>query len=198
MRVVVGISGASGMPYARRVLQFLGTEGRAAGVETHVVLTKMGRVCWEHEIGDDPASYGFPIWPPGDMMAPFASGSARFDAMVVVPCSAGQLARIAHGVSADLVGRTADVMLKERKRVVLVLRETPYSLIALRNMTAVTEAGAMVMPASPSFYSRPETMEQLIDTVTARILDHLGLDNSLMKRWDGHPAPRDPHGVSPA
>ena len=119
------------------------------------------------------------------MTAPCASGSARFDACVVVPCSTGQVGRIAQGVSADLIGRTSDVMLKERKRLVLVVRESPYSLVHLRALTAVTEAGAIVMPASPSFYSKPTSLDAVIDTVTARILDQLGLDNGLMARWEG-------------
>jgi 4-hydroxy-3-polyprenylbenzoate decarboxylase len=95
------------------------------------------------------------------------------------------MARIAHGLSTDLIGRAADVMLKERRPVVLVLRETPYSLIHLKNMVAVTEAGATIMPASPSFYSNPADMTALVDTVVARALDHLGIDNALMKRWNG-------------
>jgi 4-hydroxy-3-polyprenylbenzoate decarboxylase len=183
MRLVVGVSGASGAPYAARLLDFLAGPGRAAGIETHVVFTKFGRLCWQDEVGTDPAAYGFPLHLPGDMTAPFAS--ARFDAMVIVPCSAGQLGRIAAGVSADLVGRAADVMLKERRRLVLVLRESPYSLIHVRNMATVIEAGAVVMPASPSFYSRPEGINALLDTVVARALDQLGVDNALMRRWAG-------------
>ena len=182
---MVGISGASGHLYAQRLLAWLAADGRAAGVETHVVFSKYGRLVWDHEIAVDPKSFDFPIWNAQDMTAPCASGSARFDACVVVPCSTGQVGRIAQGVSADLIGRTADVMLKERKRLVLVVRESPYSLVHLRNMTAVTEAGAVVMPASPSFYSRPASLEAVIDTVTARILDQLGLDNDLMARWEG-------------
>jgi flavin prenyltransferase len=185
MKVVVGISGASGQIYAQRLLGWLAEQGRAASVETHLVFSKYGRLVWDEEIGTDPKSYDFPIWNAHDMTAPFASGSSRFDACVVVPCSSGQLGRIAHGLSADLIGRTADVMLKERRKLVLVLREAPYSLVHLRNMTAVTEAGAVIMPASPSFYSKPATPEAVIDTVTARILDLVGLDNDRMQRWKG-------------
>lgn len=181
-RLVVGVTGASGSIYARRLLEVL--KGRD-DVETHLVFTRTGRMVWDDEVGLDPDHFGFPLYRPSDMAAPFASGSARYDGMVVVPCSAGSLARIAHGVSADLVGRAADVMLKERRPLVLVLRESPYSLIQLKNMVAVTEAGAMVMPASPSFYSHPQTMEALVDTVVARALDQLGLDNALMPRWAG-------------
>jgi 4-hydroxy-3-polyprenylbenzoate decarboxylase len=105
--------------------------------------------------------------------------------MVIVPCSSGALSRIAYGMSVDLVGRAADVMLKERKKLVLVLRETPISLVHARAITQVVEAGAVVMPASPSFYSGPKTIDALVDTVVARILDRLGLPNELMKRWEG-------------
>ena len=103
--------------------------------------------------------------------------------MVVIPCSAGGLARIAHGTSDDLVGRAADVMLKERRRLVLVMRETPLSMIQIENMLTVTRAGAVVLPASPSFYSKPATIEALLDTVVGRVLDQLGLANQLMPRW---------------
>jgi 4-hydroxy-3-polyprenylbenzoate decarboxylase len=198
MKLVVAISGASGAPYAARLLAFLRDHRE---IETHVVFTRTGRLVWEDEVGVDPASFGFPIHAPTDMTAPFASGSARFDAMVVIPCSAGQVGRIAHGLSADLVGRAADVMLKERKKLVLVLRESPYSLVHLENMAAVTRAGAVALPASPSFYSGPTSVESLLDTVVSgptsveslldtvvsRVLDHLGIDNALMPRWAGRP-----------
>jgi 4-hydroxy-3-polyprenylbenzoate decarboxylase len=185
-KIVVGVTGASGAPYARRLLDFLRDNAGQHGLEPHVVFTKFGRLVWSDEVGTDPReAYDFPLYNPGDMTAPFASGSAGFDAMVVVPCSAGSLARIAHGVSADLVGRAADVMLKEQRKLVLVLRESPYSLVQLRNMVAVAEAGALVMPASPSFYSAPQSIDALLDTVTARILDQLGVPNDLMRRWTG-------------
>lgn len=185
MKLVVGVTGASGAPYALRALRFLATEGRAAGIETDLVFTKTARVVWQHEIGTDPAALGFPLWSPGDMTAPFASGSARYAGMLVIPCSVGSLARIAHGLSTDLVGRAADVMLKERRPLVLVVRETPLSLIHLRNMEQVVQAGAFVMPAAPSFYSRPTTVEALLDTVVARALDRLGIHNELIRRWSG-------------
>ncbi|MBX2797177.1 MAG: UbiX family flavin prenyltransferase [Myxococcales bacterium] len=185
-RIVIGVTGASGSPYARRVLDFLAAHADELGLDVHVVFTKFGRLVWGDEVGLDPGEiYPFPIHTPHDMLAPFASGSAGFDAMVIVPCSAGTLARIAHGVSTDLVSRAADVMLKERRKLVMVLRESPYNLVHLRNMVTVTEAGAMVMPASPSFYSAPQTTEELLDTVTARILDQLDVPNDLMRRWTG-------------
>ena len=185
-RIVIGVTGASGAPYAARVLDFFRDEGASLGIEPHVVFTKFGRLVWDDEIGTDPAAvYPFPIAGPMDMLAPFASGSAGFDAMAVVPCSAGTLARIATGVSSDLVSRAADVMLKERRKLVLVLRESPYNLVHLRNMVTLTEAGAVVMPASPSFYSAPKSLDELLDTVTARILDQLGVPNDRMRRWTG-------------
>jgi 4-hydroxy-3-polyprenylbenzoate decarboxylase len=184
-RIVIGVTGASGAPYARRVLDFLRDEGPGLGLEPHVVFTKFGRLVWGDEVGTDPGDYPFPTWSPGDMTAPFASGSAGFDAMAIVPCSAATLARIATGVSSDLVSRAADVILKERRRLVLVVRESPFNLIHLRNMVTLCEAGATVMPASPSFYSAPATLEAVLDTVTARVLDQLGIDNDRMRRWTG-------------
>ncbi|MDP2312917.1 MAG: UbiX family flavin prenyltransferase [Pseudomonadota bacterium] len=191
MKLVLGVSGASGAPYAQRAMSFLAGPGRAAGIETDVVFTKTGRLVWQHELGTNPADFGLRIWPAGDMTAPFASGSSKYDAMLVIPCSAGAMARIAHGVSADLVGRAADVMLKERRPLVLVLRETPFSLIHLRNMEAVTMAGGIVMPAAPSFYSRPKSMEALLDTVVARAFDRIGIENDLVRRWTGLSEPSE-------
>jgi len=184
-RLVVGVTGASGAAYAARLLGYLHAHREQLEVEPHLVFTKIGRVVWNEEVRTDPTDLDFPIYAPGDMTAPFASGSARFESMVVLPCSAGSLARIAHGMSTDLVGRAADVMLKERRKLVLVLRESPFSLPMLRNMVAATEAGAVVMPASPSFYSGPSDMDALLDTVIARVLDQLRIDNDLMERWTG-------------
>lgn len=195
MKLVVAVSGASGAPYARRLLDFLAAEGPRHGVSVDLVFTQTGKQIWRQEIGSEP-SYPFPVWKNGDFTAPFASGSALYDGMVVIPCSAGALARIAHGISADLVGRAADVMLKERRRLVLVLRETPISLVHARAIAQAIEAGALVMPASPSFYSGPRTIDDLVDTVVARVLDHLGLPNDLMRRWGGM-SPGSPRGGPP-
>ena len=184
MKLVVAVSGASGAPYARRLLDFLAAHGAASGISVDLVFTQTGKQVWKHEIGAEPR-YPFKIWKNQDFTAPFGSGSSLYDAMVVIPCSAGALARIAYGMSVDLVGRAADVMLKERRRLVLVLRETPISLVHARAMTQAIEAGAFVMPASPSFYSGPKTVDALVDTVVARVLDRLGLPNDLMKRWNG-------------
>ncbi len=190
MKLVVGISGATGAPYAKRLLDFLAAHGEAHGVAVDLVFTTTGRQVWKQELGAEP-SYPWKVWKPHDFTAPFASGSALYDAMVVVPCSAGALSRIAYGMSVDLVGRAADVMLKEGRRLVLVLRETPMSLVHARAVVQAIEAGAVVLPASPSFYSGPKTVEDLVDTVVSRVLDRLGLPNELMKRWDGL-SPRSP------
>ena len=193
MKLVVGVSGASGAPYAKRFLDFLAEHGPACGVTADLVFTETGRQVWAQEIGGSP-KYPFKTWSNRDFTAPFASGSSMYDAMVVIPCSAGAMSRIAYGLSVDLLGRAADVMLKERRKLVLVLRETPLSLVHARAMTQVIEAGAFLMPASPSFYSNPRTIDELVDTVVARVLDRLGLPNDLMKRWTGL-APRAPEPV---
>jgi 4-hydroxy-3-polyprenylbenzoate decarboxylase len=179
MKLVVAIGGASGSIYAKRLLDAL-TAVRE--VEVGLVVTQAGSEVWNHEIGEMPA-YPFKRYGLRDFRAPFASGSAGWDAMVVIPCSTGGLARIAHGISDDLVGRAADVMLKERRKLVLVVREMPLSAIHLENMLAVTRAGGVVLPASPSFYSKPATLDALLDTVVGRVLDQVGLPNKLMPRW---------------
>ena len=154
----------------------------ALEVEVGLVFTRSGSEVWTHEIGPVP-DYPFKQYGLRDFRPPFASGSAGWDAMVVIPCSVGGLARIAHGLSEDLIGRVADVMLKERRKLVLVPRETPLSAVHLENMLAVTRAGAIVLPAMPSFYSRPAGVEALVDTVIGRVLDQLGVANDLMPRW---------------
>lgn len=184
-RIVIGVTGASGAPYARRLLDVLSNHHKQWDVEPHLVFSKTGRMVFQDETGIDPKSYDFPFWGSMDMTAPFASGSALFESMIIVPCSAGTMGRLAGGTSINLVSRAAEVMLKERRKLILVLRESPYSLIHLRNMVAVTEAGATVMPASPSFYSKPANREELLDTVVMRALDHLGLESNLIERWSG-------------
>lgn len=185
MKLVVGIGGASGAPYARRLLDHLAVRD---DVEPAIVFSVNGRQVWAQEIGTDPRSYGFPVYGHRDFHAPFASGSALYRHMVIVPCSASGMARIAHGVSDDLLGRAAEVMLKERGKLVLCVRETPLSQVHLRAALLAAEAGAVVMPAAPSFYTHPASIEDLLDTVVARILDHLGLENDLMQRWGSAPA----------
>ena len=181
-KIVVAVGGASGAPYARRLLEQLATLP-AEKAQVHVVFSKAAHQVWLEEIGTPVRELPFKQWDPRDFRAPFASGSAGFDAMVVIPCSMAGLGRIAHGTSDDLIGRAADVMLKERRTLILVARDTPLSLIHLENMTAVTRAGAIVLPAMPSFYGRPRTVEELLDTVVGRVLDHLGLPIRLGPRW---------------
>jgi 4-hydroxy-3-polyprenylbenzoate decarboxylase len=180
-KLVFGISGASGAPYAKRLLEHL--RSLAGDVHLEIVLSRTAEQVWAHECGGNPRELGFPVYEGRDYAAPFASGSARYDAMLVLPASMSAIARIAHGVSDDLLTRAADVMLKERKPLVLVPRETPYSSIHLENMLSVTRAGAIVLPASPSFYARPATLEAAMDTVLARVLDHLGIEHELSRRW---------------
>lgn len=187
MKLVVAVGGASGSIYAKRLLDVLGAmRAPSTPIEVGLCFSQAGAEVWAHEIGAVP-DYPFKRYGLRDFRAPFASGSAGWDAMVVVPCSTGGLARIAHGISEDLIGRAADVMLKERRRLVLVVREAPLSLIHIENMAAVTRAGGVVLPAAPSFYSRPASMEALLDTVVARVLDQIGLPNQLIPRWGEGP-----------
>jgi 4-hydroxy-3-polyprenylbenzoate decarboxylase len=180
-KVVVGITGASGAPYARRLLAVLRSRD---DVEVAVCVSQTAPEVWALECGGDlRESLGLPIWGVRDYTAPFASGSARWQAMVIVPCSMGTAARIAHGISDTLLTRAADVMLKERRALVVVPRETPLSLIHLENLATLARAGAVILPAMPAFYSRPTSLDDAIDTVVARIVDHLGLPNTLGPRW---------------
>jgi 4-hydroxy-3-polyprenylbenzoate decarboxylase len=193
VKLVVAVGGASGSIYARRLLDTLVVlRGQASlALEVAVCFSRSGAEVWKHELGPIP-ELPFRRYDLQDFRAPFASGSAGWDAMVVIPCSTGGLARIANGISDDLIGRAADVMLKERRRLVLVVRETPLSLIHLENMMQVTRAGAVVLPASPSFYSGPKTVEAVLDTVLGRVLDQLGLPNTLMPRWGQPGGPERP------
>jgi 4-hydroxy-3-polyprenylbenzoate decarboxylase len=173
-KIVVAIGGSSGSIYAKvlfdRLLQ-LSDQWSAVGV----VMSDNARFNWTYELGDESYhDYPFDFFDKQDFKAPFASGSARYDTMIACPCSMGLLGRIAAGVSDDLVTRAADVMLKERRRLILVPRETPLHLLHLRNMVAITEAGGIICPASPSFYSRPADLEALVSTVTDRVLDLAG------------------------
>lgn len=184
-KIVVGVTGASGAPYAKRLLSYLTERMRTAGdLELGVCLSATAPEVWALECGGDiREAVDLPIWGMRDYKAPFASGSAGWHAMAIVPCSMGTCARIAHGISDTLLTRAADVMLKERRTLVVVPRETPLSVIHLENLTALARAGATIMPAMPSFYGKPASTEALLDTVVGRVLDHLGLDHDLSKRW---------------
>ena len=183
-KIVVGITGASGAPYARRLLAVLRERD---DVELGVCLSHTAPEVWALECGGDLREHlalaGLSAWGGRDYKAPFASGSAGWHAMAVVPCSMGTAARIAHGVSDTLLTRAADVMLKERRPLVLVPRETPLSTLHLENLAALSRHGAVILPAMPSFYGKPATLADALDTVIARLLDHLGLDNDLASRW---------------
>jgi flavin prenyltransferase len=183
-KFAVAITGASGAIYARLLLQKL-EQLKEQITELSLVITDNAKQVWQTELNN--ADYNnFPAryFSTKDFTAPFASGSAKYDGMIIVPCSMGTLGRIASGVSNDLITRGADVMLKERKKLVLVVRDTPYNLVHIRNMETVTLAGGIICPASPSFYSKPETIEQAAATVVDRVIDLVGLDSKSF-RW-GH------------
>lgn len=177
-KLVVAITGASGAIYANQLLKALQKlEGQCT--EIGIVMTKNASLVWETELGNNSFnSFPFRFYDAQDFTAPFASGSARFSTMIVIPCSMGTMGRIASGISNDLITRAADVMLKERRKLICVVRDTPYNLIHLRNMTTVTEAGGIICPASPSFYSQPKNMEELADTVTDRVLQLAGFQKN--------------------
>lgn len=180
MRLLVAITGASGSLYAQRLLDQL----NPAEHEVHVVLSKYApAVIAEEAPGGLRLPKGVTLHNVKSMQAPFASGSNPPDAMVVIPCSMGTLGRIAHGYSEDLLLRAADVVLKEKRLLILVPRETPLNLVHVKNFELLLLAGATILPANPSFYTRPTTVEQVVDTVVARVLDHLGVRHQLSARW---------------
>jgi 4-hydroxy-3-polyprenylbenzoate decarboxylase len=189
MKLVVAITGASGSLYAQRLLQVLREDPRGPH-EVHVALSTHAREVAEAEVGALFIPDGFPVHGDSSMQVPYVSGSARFDAMVIVPCSMGTLGRVAHGYSDSAIARAADVFLKEKRKLILVPRETPWNLIQARNVVTLLEAGAEIIPAIPSFYHRPQTVLDVVDTVVARILDHLGLEHPLAKRWMEKDDPR--------
>jgi 4-hydroxy-3-polyprenylbenzoate decarboxylase len=183
-RVVVGITGATGAVYALRLLERL----RVAGRETHLVATPAAILNVHHELGLDRQvleARADVAYNPADVGAALASGSFAIEAMVVVPCSMKSLAAIAHGFSDNLLTRAADVALKERRKLILMVRETPFNLAHLRNMTAVTEMGAVVFPPLPAFYHRPQTIAEVVDDSVERVLALLGIEGAAPKTWRG-------------
>jgi 4-hydroxy-3-polyprenylbenzoate decarboxylase len=183
-RVVVGLTGASGAAYGVRLLQRL----RTLGAHTHLVATPAGVLNAHHELGLDRAALealADECHAPGDVGACIASGSFPAQAMVVAPCSMRTLAAIAHGLSDNLLTRAADVTLKERRRLLLMVRETPFNLAHLRNMTAVTEMGGVIFPPLPAFYHRPRSIDELIDDTVERALELLGVAQAAPQRWAG-------------
>ena len=180
VKLLIAITGASGALYAQRLLDHVDP----AQHEVHLVLSS-----YAHQVIKEELSGGFQVKEGvtqhnlKSMNAPFASGSNPPDAMVVIPCTMGTLGRIAHGFSEDLLLRAADVVLKEKRKLILVPRETPLNLVHVKNFELLLQAGATILPANPSFYRRPQTVQDLADTVVARVLDHLGIANNLVPRW---------------
>jgi flavin prenyltransferase len=179
MRLVLAATGASGAIYLQRLIHYLDS----AEHELHIVFSPYAKQVIHEEIGELKLPANMVEHSDKSMNAPFASGSTKFDAMIVIPCSMSTLGRIAHGVSESLILRAADVFLKERRKLILVPRETPWNLIHARNALAVMEAGAILVPASPSFYTRPANLIELADTVVWRILDQLGVNVPNARRW---------------
>jgi 4-hydroxy-3-polyprenylbenzoate decarboxylase len=174
LKIAIGITGASGAIYAKVLLDKL-VKLQDQILEAGIVMSQNARDVWKYELGNtDYEKLPFRTYGKQDFFAPFASGSARYDAVIICPCSMGTLGRIAAGLSDDLITRAADVALKERRKLILLPRDTPYNLIHLRNMTTITEAGGIICPASPSFYSRPADFEALASTVVDRVLDLAG------------------------
>ncbi|GAA4734738.1 UbiX family flavin prenyltransferase [Flavisolibacter ginsenosidimutans] len=181
-KIAVAITGASGSIYAKVLLQKLSALKEQIA-ELSVVMTENAKEVWKTELADEAyKQFEARIFNTKDFSAPFASGSAKYDALIIVPCSMGTLGRIASGISNDLITRGADVMLKERKKLVCVIRDTPYNLLHIKNMETVTLAGGIVCPASPSFYSKPDSFEALAATVVDRVIDLVGLQNNSF-RW---------------
>ena len=183
-RIVVGITGATGAVYAVRLLARL----KATGCETHLVASPAGVLNVHHELGLDRRALealADHAYSPADVGAAIASGSFASDAMVVAPCSMRTLAAVAHGLSDNLLTRAADVILKERRRLILMVRETPFNLAHLRNMTSVTEMGGVIFPPLPAFYHRPQSIDELVDDTVERVLSLLGVTGASPKSWAG-------------
>ena len=181
-KIVVAITGASGSVYSKVLLDKLFAI-KEQWSELAVVLTENAKLVWQTELDSDGyKNYPAKFYTQQDFMAPFASGSGQYDIMIIVPCSMGTLGRIAGGISNDLITRAADVVLKERRKLICVVRDTPYNLIHIRNMETVTLAGGIICPATPSFYSKPKTIEEAAATVVDRVIDLAGLQINTF-RW---------------
>jgi len=184
LRLVVAITGASGIVYGKRLLEVL----KNKNIETHLIVSKAAEKVIEHELGlskKDLEKLAEHIYDVDELTAPLMSGSFRTDGMVIIPCSMKTLAGIAHGFANNLILRAADVALKEKRRLVVVPRETPLSTVHLRNMLAVAEQGVFVVPAMPAFYYKPEKIDDLVDFVVGRVLDCFDVEHKLFKRYSG-------------
>lgn len=177
-KILVAVSGASGTIYARRFFQHFPYDDW----EVHAVVSGSARIVASHEGGLNLPPH-VKEWDEKDLTAPSASGSNKFEAMVVIPCSTTTLGKLAHGIADNLITRSGEVFLKEHHKLILVPRETPLSLIQIKNMELLTLAGAHIIPATPSFYGNPRTIEDLVDTVVARVYDHAGVQAEVSKRW---------------
>jgi 4-hydroxy-3-polyprenylbenzoate decarboxylase len=187
-RIIVAITGASGAIYGVRLLQVLEGLRETAGVESHLLMSPAGLMNVQHELHmarEEVEALAHVVHNVRDIGATIASGSFAAEAMVVAPCSMKTLAAVAHGLSDNLIARAADVTLKERRRLILMVRETPLNLAHLRNMTAVTEMGGIVFPPVPGFYQRPKTIDDLVDHTVGRVLDLIGLPQTLAPGWRG-------------
>src|SRR5579871_5479643 len=181
-KVVVAITGASGSIYAKLILDKL-ISIKSQWQELAVVMTENAKQVWQTELENESyKNYPVKFFSQHDFMAPFASGSGQYNIMIIIPCSMGTLGRIATGVSDSLITRAADVVLKEKRKLICVVRDTPYNLIHIRNMETVALAGGIICPATPSFYSKPSTIEAIANTVVDRVLDLAGLDITTF-RW---------------
>jgi len=184
LRLIVAITGASGVIYGKRLLEVL----REKKIETHLIVSKAAEKVLEHELDAtkrDLEKLAHRVYSMDDLSAPFMSGSFQTDGMIIVPCTMKTLAGIALGYSDNLILRAADVTLKERRRLVVVPRETPLSVVHLRNMLTVAQLGVVVVPAMPAYYHKPKEIEDLVDFVVGKILDCLGVEHKLFKRWSG-------------
>jgi len=184
-RIIVAITGATGAVYGVRLLQRLGA---TPGVETHLVISDAAALTLHQELDlqrRDVEALAHVVHKNREIGATIASGSFHTDGMVIAPCSMKTLAAVAHGLSDNLIARAADVVLKERRRLVMMVRETPFNLAHLRNMTAVTEMGAIVFPPVPGFYQRPASIDEMVDHTVARVLDLLGIEHALAPQWPG-------------
>jgi 4-hydroxy-3-polyprenylbenzoate decarboxylase len=181
-KIVLAISGASGSIYAKVLFDKLSIL-KDQIADLAIVMSDNAKDVWKHELGNESfKDYGFTFYDKRDFTAPFASGSAGFDTLIICPCSMGTLGRIAGGISDDLISRAADVVLKERRKLILVVRESPYNLIHINNMKTVTEAGGIICPATPSFYSLPKSLEEVAGTVVNRVIDLAGFSHDSY-RW---------------
>lgn len=182
-KIIVAITGASGSVYAKLLLDNL-LKLSSQIEKVGVVMSDNAKEVWRFELGNEEYdNYPFTFYHKMDFNAPFASGSAKYDTMIIIPCSMGTLGRIAQGISNDLISRAADVILKERRKLIAVVRDTPFSLIHINNLKTVTEAGGIICPANPSFYSLPKTIEDVAQTVVNRVIDLAGLESESY-RWN--------------